>query len=712
MYRFGNKSFNPETGVLTCGKGKQTLRNKTASLLQLFLDHPCHEFTRQMLLERNWQDLHVGDHVLSETIRELRAALGDAARRPRFIKTLPRKGYCWIFEEVQIQAGTSDVPLGSPHQNLPAVTVPTQPRPKVSLFWPGLLLVALLLSVALWWWAREATRGHDLGQAAASEPGASVRQSHRAGIVPLESGKLNRGWYEEGFHELLLVALAGLNDLEFANSRDILDAAKTKMNQSVPEVSGICGALGLTHLLILERANEDQLTRVTYRLYNGVGQILQNGTYTAASTPDAVMVLSGVLAREFGRPGVTLKEIEQLEGRPELQMAFARGAQYASSGLPVRAAEQFQYCLLLDPDFEWARYKLANQKYKMGELDEAEQMLNAVLNASRIPLSLESHVLNSLGALNLQRGAFQEANERFGKAAANFLDRGDWESYLKSLGNQAVALVYLGDNESAIALIKEGVSLAESHGLRSQSAQFLSRLGLIQLMEKSFDPALETLNRARTLYRQIGDLSGVAEVNNNLGAVALEKGEPEKALPYFKLAWQQYEDLGIPGKAALALHNQGTCAMELAQWPLAKQLTETALQQRQRAQDQMGVADGFAQKAVIEAGMGEASASHASFEKAVSIYKQAGREDVAVQQGNRLIKQYLAMDLMAPAARSAALLPEALPGKPSLEVLLLSASAAAEKGDTGRVTKLVERAGAMASPSEWPKRFQHLNAAQ
>jgi DNA-binding winged helix-turn-helix (wHTH) protein len=72
------------------------LRPKTASLLRAFLERPREVVTKAQLFEWVWPGICVVDNVLAQGIRELRAALGDDARAPRFLRTLPAAGYVWL----------------------------------------------------------------------------------------------------------------------------------------------------------------------------------------------------------------------------------------------------------------------------------------------------------------------------------------------------------------------------------------------------------------------------------------------------------------------------------------------------------------------------------------------------------------------------------------------------------------------------------------
>ena len=53
--------------------------------------------TKRELLENIWTDTVVSDELLRGYIRELRETLGDDARKPRYIETVPARGYRFYF---------------------------------------------------------------------------------------------------------------------------------------------------------------------------------------------------------------------------------------------------------------------------------------------------------------------------------------------------------------------------------------------------------------------------------------------------------------------------------------------------------------------------------------------------------------------------------------------------------------------------------------
>ena len=66
-------------------------------VLSILLECPGDVVTREELQKRLWPDTFVDvDHNLNTAINKIREVLGDSAESPRFVETLPRRGYRFI----------------------------------------------------------------------------------------------------------------------------------------------------------------------------------------------------------------------------------------------------------------------------------------------------------------------------------------------------------------------------------------------------------------------------------------------------------------------------------------------------------------------------------------------------------------------------------------------------------------------------------------
>jgi DNA-binding winged helix-turn-helix (wHTH) protein len=98
-FRFGLFELDEDSGDLRKeGKLLPGLRDQAFRILLMLLERSRNLVTRDELRERLWSsDTFVDfDHGLNTAINQLRTALGDSAASPRFIETLPRRGYRFI----------------------------------------------------------------------------------------------------------------------------------------------------------------------------------------------------------------------------------------------------------------------------------------------------------------------------------------------------------------------------------------------------------------------------------------------------------------------------------------------------------------------------------------------------------------------------------------------------------------------------------------
>jgi DNA-binding winged helix-turn-helix (wHTH) protein/TolB-like protein len=97
-YTFGTFRFETESATLTRSDRLVPLERQPARALALLLARAGEVVTRDELRAHVWgEDTHVDfDRGLAYCIGQLRSALGDSADSPRFIQTLPRRGYTFI----------------------------------------------------------------------------------------------------------------------------------------------------------------------------------------------------------------------------------------------------------------------------------------------------------------------------------------------------------------------------------------------------------------------------------------------------------------------------------------------------------------------------------------------------------------------------------------------------------------------------------------
>jgi DNA-binding winged helix-turn-helix (wHTH) protein/tetratricopeptide (TPR) repeat protein/TolB-like protein len=107
-FQVGEWVVKPHTNMIEGPKGETHLEPKAMQVLALLAQRCGDVVQKQEILEDVWEGTYVSDEVLPNAIWELRKALGDDARRPTFIQTVPKKGYRLIAHVTHVLPETAD----------------------------------------------------------------------------------------------------------------------------------------------------------------------------------------------------------------------------------------------------------------------------------------------------------------------------------------------------------------------------------------------------------------------------------------------------------------------------------------------------------------------------------------------------------------------------------------------------------------------------
>jgi adenylate cyclase len=105
---FGSFRFEPSTARLWQHKDEIKLTPKAAAVLGLLLDRAGQPVTKEDLFASVWRNSVVSDDALVTCIQELRKALGDDAKHPRYIQTRHRSGYLFVADVSNVGDDASD----------------------------------------------------------------------------------------------------------------------------------------------------------------------------------------------------------------------------------------------------------------------------------------------------------------------------------------------------------------------------------------------------------------------------------------------------------------------------------------------------------------------------------------------------------------------------------------------------------------------------
>lgn len=152
VIRFGMFEANLRSGELSKNGVRLKLGDQPFSVLAILLAQPGELVTRDDLQKQLWPtDTFVDfERGLNKAVNRLRDALGDSADSPRFIETLPKRGYRFI--------GTVDPPSPPALAGTTLPKVPVAQDKPLAERWRGVITVAALVlfaSIVVWWFMRD-----------------------------------------------------------------------------------------------------------------------------------------------------------------------------------------------------------------------------------------------------------------------------------------------------------------------------------------------------------------------------------------------------------------------------------------------------------------------------------------------------------------------------------------------------------------------------
>jgi transcriptional activator of cad operon len=149
LLRLADWVFNTADGTLTSASTRKRLEPKAQSVLQLLIDRRGTVVSHEEILRAAWHETHVAHTALPRVISILRQALDDDVRRPRYIETVPKRGYRWVASVETCDAPTPESqPIDAAPASRPTFVEATLGKPR----WPryvlaGAATIALALAI-------------------------------------------------------------------------------------------------------------------------------------------------------------------------------------------------------------------------------------------------------------------------------------------------------------------------------------------------------------------------------------------------------------------------------------------------------------------------------------------------------------------------------------------------------------------------------------
>ncbi|GAA0626904.1 hypothetical protein GCM10009422_24790 [Brevundimonas kwangchunensis] len=332
--------------VLVDGKPVR-LGARAFDLLTVLMERPQVLVTKDELFARVWSGVTVSDAVLTTAVKELRQAIGDNARQPRYIETAHGRGYRFLpaVEALSILPGVVD--------QVPPDATRWPPQRLLAL---AAVLASLFIAGALIVWPR-------ISPSPALAPRSIV-------VMPFEdlSPGGDQRWFADGLAEELQTTLARTPDLRTVSR---LSAARlVRSGSSEQEAASQLGADQFLEGAVRRSGDRIRVTVKLLRAEDG-SQIWANSYDRSAS--DVIEIQEDIAFHVASSlsPAAPRRQIRALVGAgthsSEAYEAYLRGLamdqrQFEEGDLDfaTAAADAYELARVLDPTFAAAHWKAAD----------------------------------------------------------------------------------------------------------------------------------------------------------------------------------------------------------------------------------------------------------------------------------------------------------------------------------------------------------------
>ncbi len=368
--RFGAFEVDLRSGELYKHGLRLKLQDQPFQVLALLLEHPGDVVTREELREKLWPaDTFVDfDTGLNSAIKKLRDALSDSVGEPRYIETLPRRGYRFI---AQVENG--DLPPSvAVHEKLAVV-----PLRQTSKVWSRARLlivgsvVAVLIVACLATWRAFSAR--------------PVLSGTDTILLASFVNKTGDPIFDNSLDKALEVKLTESPFLSLLPEADV--AATMRMmrhdpNERVPQDLGveICKRRGLKVVVVPEIAAVGSKYLITLEAIDARTQKSVARRQEEARNKDGVIAALGKAGSQLRRQlGESLNSLEKYDAPLDLAttsslealQAYSAGQNLFRAGRQQEAVPFFERAVELDPQFCSAYAVLGTAYYSMSQNEAA-----------------------------------------------------------------------------------------------------------------------------------------------------------------------------------------------------------------------------------------------------------------------------------------------------------------------------------------------------
>jgi len=480
--RFADFQFDCLSGDLRRNGTSLKLQPQPAKVLAVLIQRDGQVVSRRELAEEVWgSDTFVDfEQGLNYAIRQIRTVLGDDAEQPRFLETLPKRGYRFIAP-LQEQIAATELPAIVPGRPV----APTKTSRQVGIALIVVSVIAASFVVGFRFFRRQA-------------PPATTHPIASLAVLPLHnlSPDPEQEYFSYGMTDELITDLAKFGGLRVISHTSVERYKDTK--RSLPEIARELGVDAIVEGAVL-RANDR--VRITAQLIDGRSdQHLWANSYEG-DLGDVLSLQDDVAQRIttalLDRVGVSVSKLPARKVNSAAHEAYLKGNFYWNRSNCDGSRKGLQYyeeAVAKDPAFAPAYVGLAQAYFTLGDwgCSPAEQSFSKSKVAALRALELDS----SLGPAHAWLGTLAYFHEwDWDNAEKEYKQAADLDpNYAPAHLLYAVFLVSMGNQEKGLAEMRRAQELdptAELTNMVSVHILYLAR---------RYDQAIEQAKNAIQFY--------------------------------------------------------------------------------------------------------------------------------------------------------------------------------------------------------------------
>ncbi len=351
VVRFGTFELDRSTGELRRGGQRVSLQDQPAQVLSLLVSRPGDVVTREELRRAMWSDdtFVEFDTGLNVAVNKIRQALGDSATSPRFVETVPKRGYRFLAE---VHAVEPRAAAEIPEPRAPETTARRGPGRGRTVWLAGALAAAALVASLTAALRRNAdTSDHPAIRSLAVLPLANL------------TGDPEQDYFSDGMTDALITNLASLPALRVISRQSVM-----RYKDSTKPLPEIARELGVEGVVVGSVVRSGGRVRISAQLVQASTERNLWADIYERRLED-VLALQGELARaiaEAVRVTVGARERRRLMSaravKPDAYDAYLLGRHVWNQRTDLaldRALVHFRKAIAADPDFALAHAGLA-----------------------------------------------------------------------------------------------------------------------------------------------------------------------------------------------------------------------------------------------------------------------------------------------------------------------------------------------------------------